>query len=149
MSLVYYISPNLQNLILYYPRELDSEFNIPRSQVLASRLSMASVSGGLMKINQTQSVIWCPLIWRALQLSKSCTWEIPHDFVRVSVILAEELECVAFDLSNIEGWVEYAMKLLRTKNHKLSFKNDFEDKGLPVQEYAQRVVSENRYFGGT
>jgi hypothetical protein len=93
-----------------------------------------------MKINQTQSIIWCPLIWRALQLSKSCTWEIPRDFVRVSVIVADEFERIAFDLSNIEGWAEYAMKVLRTKNHKLTFKNDFEDKGL--QEYAQWIVSE-------
>jgi len=125
-----HIKSHIQTLILYYGNYTNNiDFNIITSDVgmLATNiiepiLDHIRLSDPQYKRQDTQSEIWCPLIFKALEFSgkkikKEWTLFDPAQHI---------LDKNAILLSTIPGWVEYADYIL-TQYNDIGFENSFDN----------------------
>ena len=115
-----HIRSTIQNIILRFGE--DPTFVITKGEQIAQEVAIKSL---------TQSESWCPLIWKALS---KCGYEIPNYeyfenpisndlFVNTSLDFEQKIT----ELSNIEGWCEYAVRVLNYEFNDIPLgSNDFE-----------------------
>ena len=102
-----HIKPTLQTIILNYG-EIDDNFGIAKAWGIANRISAINPQG----TSVTQSYVWVPLIWRALNyfgydVNPKCL-EVKLDTNDNYRIFNEAVK----ELANIPGWAEYAVRIL-------------------------------------
>tara|TARA_E500000178_G_scaffold356602_1_gene435959 strand:- start:225 stop:1409 length:1185 start_codon:yes stop_codon:yes gene_type:complete len=107
-----HITATVQNIILRYGNI--TEFGITQAEQIAGSVSDLSL--------QTQSSIWCPLIWHAL----SRHYNVPRNILDASRIISPQLNAAVDELSAIPGWADYAVRVLTTPFNNIPFNsNDF------------------------
>ena len=108
-----HITATVQNIILRYGNITD--FGITEAEQIAGSVSDRRL--------QTQSSIWCPLIWHAL----SRQYNVPRNILDAYRIISPELNAAVDELSAIPGWADYAVRVLTTPFNNIPFNsNNFE-----------------------
>lgn len=96
-----HIIPTVQNIVLLYG-PYDPEFMVVQE-------GQAIADGIYDPTKDTQSDRWCPLIWRALS---KCREDVPSRLTQVDENLAKFLEPSVERLSQLQGWCDYAYRVL-------------------------------------
>lgn len=115
-----HISSPIQNLILAYPVGFfkDEVFDtITTSSSQISNLVVDEYYTG-KTWPETYSEVFCPLIWTALKKQNPF---IPDEWITTDPIIVGHAD----NLSNIEGWCEYAMKILTNPEPINNLVNEF------------------------
>ena len=101
-----HILPHLQNIILddYFVADMD-----PIVQIIAGNASLIEPD----MLTDTQSKIWCPLIWKALNYAG---YDVPPEYF-INLNFDDDQKYINFnnyvkELSKITGWVNYAVLIL-------------------------------------
>ena len=103
----------VQNIILRYGNI--TEFGITQAEQIAGSVSDRRL--------QTQSSIWCPLIWHAL----SRHYNVPRNILDASRIISPQQNAAVEELSEIPGWADYAVRVLTTQFYNIpNYSNNFE-----------------------
>lgn len=117
-----HIIPAIQNIILNYGKS-NNAFNLPQGILLAGEASNLNPDG----ILKSQSKVWVPLIWNALNF---LNFNVPSEWLNIN--LNEEnknkLLEISKRLSKLKNWGKYTMIVLKNA-HKNKFNksdNDFE-----------------------
>lgn len=140
-----HIVPRIQNLILYYPSVKDESLGMSASFLIAQRFSEIAIEEKYIHMSETQSSVWCPLIWRALEYANMIR---PSDYSKldtkrhVTEQLEDSLHKHATKLSIVQGWPNYAMKILQTEGIP-KFRNDFENEFIQnlAEDFAKQSSS--------
>jgi len=99
----------LQTLILSFPLAINKEFMIPETVKIANIAAELTTSG-----QSTKSKPWNYLIWRGLMLA-GYDIGFDHSIVIKYYNFREKqrtIDDMAFELSMIPGWAEYALNIL-------------------------------------
>jgi len=117
-----HIKPAIQNIILNYGSKIEN-FNISQGEYIAQMAYMLLNDNINDNINNTQSKIFIPLIWKALYISG---YSIDPEWIKINwdndkILKFNEL---VKDLSNLEGWSEYAMEVLTNAGNESFLDND-------------------------
>lgn len=117
-----HIKPHLQNLILsYLPKGEDPEDRMSKGLPLRLAISASEMHN---KLGETQSAIWCPLIYNAL---KKAGVSIPESWARyANSEKLEQFEELSEYLSMVPGWKEYVMYILTEYNDDVILRNEFD-----------------------
>lgn len=144
-----HIKPHIQSLILYYGL---FKKNIAFGDVIMSQggeLSTNLISAIREHVTSTgadyvwaesQSASWCPLIWKALQLSGR---EIKHEWT-VFAQAQHLIDDLARQFSEMPGWVEYADYILTTYQDP-GFDNSFENDVLQNESKKIKLLLKLRH----
>jgi hypothetical protein len=125
-----HIKPHIQSLILYYGLfKKNSDLNIIISyggelaSNLTPRIQEHVVSADADYVwRDTQSDSWCPLIWKALQLSGKRIKDEWTIFIPAQHLIVD----LAPQFSQMRGWVDYADYILTTYEDP-GFENSFDN----------------------
>jgi hypothetical protein len=103
-----HIKAALQNIILLYG-DIDPDFGITQGEIIA---------GSVAELNYdatTQSKVWCPLIWKALNLAN---YDVPREWYQVKLKDADyaKFNSKIIELANLPGWAKYAVEVLTSDN---------------------------------
>lgn len=114
-----HIRPAVQNIILNFGKVVLEGTEILEGQVIAQMASEITKN-----YKSSQSGIWCPLIWNALY--KSGYKIIPEKWLKINLTLENKkiFSEVVEKLVNLEGWKEYAIKVLKYKFNLKQLKNN-------------------------
>lgn len=119
-----HIKSGIQNLILRFG-DVNRETRQTEGEVIAAKASKLYNDESV-----TQSDIWVPLIWRALNFKGYDVhpewFKTPDKFDNNET---RKFNTLVKELANIPGWSEYAIHILTTENGK-DLKNDFFDKTI-------------------
>ena len=136
-----HIIPALQNIILNFGN-CDNDFNLPEGVLIAGKASSLNPKG----LNKTQSIVWVPLIWNALNILK---YKVPNEWLNINLedSKKEELFKLSKRLSEIENWDKYAIEVL-INAFKINFSkndNDFysEKVNQLSEEYGNSCIDKN------
>lgn len=110
-----HIKATLQNVILNFGK--NTGFGIPDAQLVAQKASLLNTSN----LGNTQSSIWCPLIWKALNYNG---YDVPPEWFEVKNVDNRMFNSYVKELSNIKGWAEYAMQVLSQGGNQTFSSND-------------------------
>lgn len=112
----YHIIPAIQNIILNFGNN-ENDFNLPEGVLISGKASNLNPKG----VNDTQSIVWVPLIWNALKLLK---YNVPNKWLNINLEdnKKEELLKLSERLSEIENWDKYAIEVLIS-----AYETNFED----------------------
>jgi hypothetical protein len=101
-----HIIPAIQNIILNFGNS-DNNFILPEGVLIAGESTNLNPKG----LNGTQSIVWVPLIWNALKISK---YKVPDEWLNINLedIKKEELLKLSKRLSEIKNWGKYAIEVL-------------------------------------
>ena len=103
-----HIKATIQNIILSFGRK-NILTQLLKAQEIASSVSLLNPDG----IAKTQSKVWVPLIWKALNYSG---YDVPPEWIKVDLGNDNEkyrqFNEYVKELSNLSGWTEYAMHVL-------------------------------------
>ena len=113
-----HIVPAIQNIILNFGNS-DNDFNLPEGVLIAGKASSLNPKG----LNNTQSIVWVPLIWNALKILK---YKVPDEWLNTNLedSKKEDLLKLSKKLSEIENWDKYAMEVLINGYQNIFSKND-------------------------
>jgi len=103
-----HIKSALQNVILKFGPIDILGFGLPEAQRIAGNVSGLNPAG----TEGTQSAVWCPLIWKALNYSG---YDVPPEWFVVKLKSDKDYEKfndLVKELARIEGWTEYALEVL-------------------------------------
>jgi hypothetical protein len=133
-----HIKPAIQNIILNYGKI--GEWGISEAQVIAQLVSNLNFAN-----SQTQSNIWCPLIWKALY---QCGYNVNPECIKVNLPNNENYETfdmLVVQLASLPGWEEYAINiLLHDNDHYGENDNDFmSNKVIDKTEYYTNLALSN------
>ncbi|ADO67250.1 hypothetical protein crov217 [Cafeteria roenbergensis virus] len=101
-----HIKPPLQNVILNFGPKIIS--TITKAELIAQAVSELNPDG----LKSTQSRVWVPLIWKALNLSG---YNVPPHWLKLHLEKDKDYHTFnikAKELSELKGWSEYAMAVL-------------------------------------
>ena len=102
-----HIKPALQNIILNFGI-IDPEFGVSQCRKIATKVSYLNPNG----ISVTQSNVWNPLIWKALNYYG---YDVKPDCLKVKLndnASYEQFNELVIELAKISGWAEYAANIL-------------------------------------
>jgi hypothetical protein len=130
-----HIKPAIQNIILKFGN-IDIDFGISEAEMIAIKVSQLL---NLTNIGKTQSFIWVPLIWKALNYSG---YDVPPEWFKID--LGNDEYYYKFNefvkkLANISGWADYAIEVLISDND-LSYTNTDND------FYSGKVISKSNEY---
>jgi hypothetical protein len=103
-----HIKPALQNIILNYGK-IDSDFTTSDGMKIATKVSELNPD---KRKGSTQSNVWNPLIWKALNYYG---YDVKPECLKVILINNkdyEEFNKLVIELANLSGWAEYAANIL-------------------------------------
>jgi hypothetical protein len=137
-----HIIPELQNLILAFDattsdleEHVMNSFNLEQDKAISISYQIVyRINPGFEKYGHTQSAIWCPLIYRALQLAGVPvpeSWTIFHAKTRED---QEIFQDSAIRLSEIDGWARYALYILTELKYRPT-----PEKKLPPDSTHERI----------
>ena len=106
----YHIKPALQNIILKFGNM--TEFGIKHGEYIAQLVSRLNPQG----TQGTQSNVWVPLIFRALQLNGILVDEECCN-VNINNQKQKQFNEYALELSKLDGWTDYALNILLNDNN--------------------------------
>lgn len=136
-----HIIPAVQNIILNFGNN-ENNFNLPEGVLIAGKASNLNPKG----INDTQSIVWVPLIWNALKL---LNYNVPDEWLNINLEYnkKEELLKLSKRLSEIENWDKYAIEVLISA-HETNFEdndNDFysEKVNQLSEQYGKLCINKN------
>ena len=136
-----HIMPALQNIILNFGN-IDNEFNLPEGVLIAGETTNLNPKG----LNDTQSIVWVPLIWNALHILK---YNVPNEWLKIKLDnkKKEELIKLSKKLSEIENWGKYAIEVLINANQ-IKFEdndNDFNSEKVNElsEQYGKSCIDKN------
>lgn len=111
-----HIIPAIQNIILNFGNN-ENNFNLPEGVLIAGKASNLNPKG----INDTQSIVWVPLIWNALKL---LNYNVPDEWLKIDLEDNKKKELLKLSerLSEIENWDKYAIEVLIS-----AYETNFED----------------------
>ena len=119
-----HIRATIQNIILKFGEPHPDLTFVLKGEIIAQEVMDTK--------NPTQSNVWCPLIWKALD---ECGYEIPNytyfksnmNNVRfLSNFTIDNFNEKITELSNINGWCEYAVRVLNYEFINIPrYSNDF------------------------
>ena len=107
-----HIKAAVQNIILKYG-DIDTTVLLSQGEKIASLVSELNPDGTL----GTQSKVWCPLIWKALNYAN---YDVPREWYQVEL---KDYDYGTFNtlvkqLAKLPGWAEYAVEVLTTDKYK-------------------------------
>ncbi len=133
-----HIKATLQNVILNFGK--NTGFGIPEAQLVAQKASLLNTNN----LGNTQSSIWCPLIWKALNYNG---YDVPPEWLEVKNVDNRMFNAYVKDLSNIKGWTEYAMEVLSQGGNQTFSSNDNSFESQKVKQltssYSQSYKGKN------
>ena len=136
-----HIIPAMQNIILNFGNS-DNDFDLPEGVLIAGKASSLNPKG----INDTQSIVWVPLIWNALNILK---YKVPDEWLNINLedSKKEELLQLSKILSEIKNWDKYALEVL-INAYQINFSkndNDFysEKVNQLSEEYGKSCIDKN------
>ena len=143
-----HIKPHIQSLILYYglfKKNIDFDATMSRGGELSTNLIDAirehvKSTGADYVWAESQSASWCPLIWKALQLSGR---EIKHEWT-VFAQAQHLIDDLAQQFSEMPGWAEYADYILTTYQDP-GFDNSFDSGGLQNESKKIKLLLKLRH----
>lgn len=105
-----HIIPAIQNIILNFG-DRNNDFNLPEGVLIAGKASSLNPKG----LNDTQSIVWVPLIWNALKL---LNYNVSDEWLKIDLEdnKKEELLKLSKKLSEIENWDKYTIEVLINAN---------------------------------
>ena len=130
-----HIKPAIQNIILKFGN-IDTDFGISKAEMIAGKVSQLLNS---TNIEKTQSDVWVPLIWKALNYSG---YDIPPEWFKIDLGNDEyydKFNKFVKELANIPGWADYAVEVLISDNDSsyTNTDNDF---------YSSKVISKSNEY---
>jgi hypothetical protein len=104
-----HIKAALQNIILLYG-DIDPDFGITQGEIIADSVSKLNPDA------PTQSKVWCPLIWKALNLAN---YDVPRYWYQVELKDADyaTFNNKVIELAKLPGWAKYAVEVLTSDNY--------------------------------
>ena len=136
-----HIIPAIQNIILNFGNN-ENNFNLPEGVLIAGKASSLNPKG----LNKTQSIVWVPLIWNALNILK---YKVPNEWLNINLedSKKEELLKLSKKLSEIKNWDKYAIEVL-INACKINFSkndNDFysEKVNQLSEQYGKSCIDKN------
>jgi hypothetical protein len=136
-----HIIPAIQNIILNFGNN-ENDFNLPEGVLIAGKSTNLNPKG----INDTQSIVWVPLIWNALKL---LNYRVPDEWLKIDLEdnKKEELLKLSKKLSEIENWDKYAIEVLINVNDSKFEDNDndfYSEKVNQLSEkYSKSCIDKN------
>jgi len=136
-----HIIPAIQNIILNFGN-CDNNFILPEGVLIAGKASSLNPKG----LNDTQSIVWVPLIWNALKILK---YKVPNEWLNINLedSKKEELLKLSKKLSEIKNWDKYTIEVLINSNQ-INFEdndNDFysEKVNKLSEHYSKSCIDKN------
>jgi hypothetical protein len=92
------------------PNDLNNFIGFPQGQIISGQVAELNPDG----TSGTQSKVWVPLIWRALNYSG---YDVPPEWIKVDLGQDTGSKYRQFneyvkELSGMEGWAKYAVEVL-------------------------------------
>lgn len=139
-----HIKAFVQNLVLDFGEI--TEWGIIRGQQIAQNASEIAMKKGKIKANQTQSKVWCPLIWKAIRLYASVKEIKLHERLEKDIdskynvhndtkydylgeLVKELYQLTEIKYGKETEWFDWA-KFILQKKHNKKIEADFFDEGF-------------------